>query len=160
MHRNRLHAGEALLQLLRDLERARLRFDDRQVAVVIADTAHQTFEDFGGVIRQAPEKRFLHETSDPAVRDVRHNQRLRGADANVPRPVAIGKFCHEQQIFPGDSAHRDFEPHIIQPRLLLPKDPRMIVLPKLSRIHPRAHERALKARLQLVTKPRLSPFID
>src|SRR4029453_8774766 len=81
----------ALLELARQLHRARLGVDQRQIAKVRARARHQAAVDPGRVVGQRLQQRLLREVAELGVGDVRQNHVLQGREAQLAAPVALGQ---------------------------------------------------------------------
>ena len=119
-HADRTGLADVFLDLRREGHGARLGIDEGQVAEVRARARDEAAADLRGVVGQLFQERLLGQVAEHRIGDVREKHVLRGHEAELAAPVAVGQPRQRVKLIGGDATHRGLEAHVVEAGLALP----------------------------------------
>ena len=157
-HADRSGLADVLLELLREGNGARLGVDEGQVAEVRARARDEAAADLRRVVGKLFQERLLGQVAEHGIGDVGEEHVLRGHEAELSAPVAVGQPRQLIELVGGDATHRGLEPHVVETGLALPEDADVVAMSGPARVPARPRQGPLEARLELFPEALRSPL--
>src|SRR5258708_19933388 len=95
--RERIHAAPHFaLEILRESDRAALRFNEGEIAIIRSYAGDQSAREWRGTRRELLEKRFFQKRGDAIRRNIRNDSVLSDRQAHFAIPIPA---CHAPKLF-------------------------------------------------------------